>query len=1039
MTPELWHRLKPLFNAALELPVEERTSFMDEACAGDIELHRHLVQLVESAQEDTGALDAPIVLSLRAHSSRFSAGQILLDRFRILRPIGKGGMGEVYEAEDLELGRIALKTIRPGIAASSAALERFRQEVQTARKVTGEQVCRIHELYMLPASNEQQATVFLTMEYLEGVTLAERLNHNGPLSLKQALGVAFDICEGLRLVHLSGIIHRDLKSANIMLRGEGESLNAVLMDFGLARDFSAASSTSDASICSGDGPGTVPGTIMGTPAYMAPEQFEGKKVSPATDIYALGIVLYELVTGQHPYAAPTPMAAAIRRAQLLARPSKLMRSVPRKWDRVIQRCLEYDPIGRYQSAEEVASALRTGPGDLINLRKDRPSLFWLAAGLVIAAAAWGIFTFWQRMQYYHPGPEAQRWYDAGVASLHEGNNLKTTRLLQQSIGKDEHFIMAHARLAEAWYDLDFQGSAQRELLEALPGRTHLQPLDARMLDAIRKTVTGDVLGAVESYKSILDRLPAADKSSGDVDLGMAYERAGDIPHALEAYARAAVEDRNNPAAFMHTGVLESRQHHVAEGNDAFERARAIFTAEIDTEGLAELDYEMGYAANDRGDSKEAEPILMRSLDEAAKIPSVQLEIRALTQLSSAESNNYEDAQAVAHAQQAVQLARDNQLEPWAANGLVRLANAQLIQLHLKEAKPPLNEAMRILQQSPQPRVQALANSTLASLMDQEHLPDEVIEPATAALAYYKQHGFSEGAFSAALLLVRYERNKGQYKQALADGNTLLAVANQRGIAASRFQAEDAVGTVDLALEQYPDAARHFENASGLAANEVQRSYSELHRAIALCRLGAYEESEGSFKRAYKNPAMVFNVDKRRVESMLSQQDYRKALNLTSAMIIKHPELVPDDRRDLEQDKAIAEAHIGMKAEALAAVDKWVLAPRTDGKRENFAMDELTASEIYIALKMPPQAARSAKQALTYFDSSGQLDSQLQSAALGTVASLALNDERGYASFSKKYVDIMINIRQTWGPESSQTYLARPDIHALILRAQKHRQ
>jgi tetratricopeptide (TPR) repeat protein len=1039
MTPELWQQLKPLFHAALELPVEERTAFMDEACAGDVELRRHLVQLVESAQQDTGTLDAPFVLSLHIHPSRFSAGQVLLDRFRILRLIGEGGMGEVYEAEDLKLGRIALKTIRPGIAASSAALERFRQEVQTARKVTGEQVCRIHELYMLPASDAQQATAFLTMEYLDGVTLAEKLKRDGPLSLKQALGVAFDICEGLRLVHLSGIIHRDLKSANIMLRGEGESLHAVLMDFGLARDFSAARSTSDSPIGSREGASTVLGTIMGTPAYMAPEQFEGKTVSPATDIYALGIVLYELVTGQHPYAAPTPIAAAIRRAQIPERPSKLMRSVPRKWDRVIQHCLEYDQAGRYQSAEDVASALRTGPGDLVNLRKDRPSLFWLAAGLVIAAAAWGIFTFWQRMQYYHPGPEAQRWYDAGLASLHEGNNLKATRLLQQSIGKDQHFVMAHARLAEAWYDLDFQGSAQRELLVALPGRAHLQPLDARMLDAIGKTVTGDLSGAVEGYRSIRDRLSAVDKSPGDVDLGMAYERAGDIPHALEAYVRAAVEDSNNPAAYMHTGVLESRQHHLAEGNDAFERARSIFTAEIDTEGLAELDYEMGYAANDRGDSKEAEPILARSLDEAAKIPSVQLEIRALTQLSSAESNNYKDAQAVAHAQQAVQLARDNQLEPWAANGLVRLSNAQLVQLHLKEAEPPLTEAMQILKQSPQPRVQALANSTLASLMDQEHQPDKVVEPATAALAYYKQHGFSEGAFSAALLLVRYERNKGQYKQALSDGNTLLAVANQRGIAASRFQAEDAVGTVDLALEQYPDAAKHFESASGLAINEVQRSYSELHRAIALWKLGGYKESENSFKQASKNPLMVLSVDKRRVESMLSQQKYREVLDLAKGLIIKHRDLLPDDRRDLEQDKAIAEAHMGMKAEALAALDEWVRAPRTDGKRENSAIDELTASEIYLELKMPQQAADSAKQALTYFDSSGQLDSQLQSAVLETAASLSLQNEGGYASLLKKSVDIMRNIRQTWGPESSQTYLARPDIHALILRAQKHPQ
>jgi serine/threonine-protein kinase len=158
--------------------------------------------------------------------------------------------------------------------------------------------------------------------------------------LKDALRVAVDVCEGLGLVHDQGVIHRDLKSANIMLCGEGNSLRAVLMDFGLAHDFGSDHSSPEGATDAPRNGATVSGAIVGTPAYMAPEQFEGTPVSPATDIYALGIVLYELVTALHPYAAPTPVAAAIRRAQHPAPPSSLIRSIPHKWDRIIQRCLQ---------------------------------------------------------------------------------------------------------------------------------------------------------------------------------------------------------------------------------------------------------------------------------------------------------------------------------------------------------------------------------------------------------------------------------------------------------------------------------------------------------------------------------------------------------------------------------------------------------------------------------------------------------------------------------------------------------------------------
>lgn len=1016
-----------------------------EACGNNPELRENPVKLVQAGQEGTEALDTPFIQLAQPLLTHFGTGEIILGRFRIVRPIGSGGMGDVYEAEDLQLGRVALKTIRQDIASSSEAFSRFRQEVQLARKISGSQVCRIHELYLIPADRNHSATAFLTMEYLDGITLAQRLKAGGPLPLKQAQAVALDICEGLRLVHAKGVIHRDLKSANIMLCGEGESMRAVLMDFGLARDSGIGGPDDQTAAVAGTQGGTFPGAIMGTPAYMAPEQFEGKTVSSGTDIYALGIVLYELVTGLHPYAAPTPVAAAIRRAQRPAPPSSFIHSVPRKWDRIIQQCLQFEPAERFQSAEEVAKALRAGPANIGNLRKDRPLLFRVACVLAGAGLAWGIFNLWQTRQYYHPGPEALSQYNNGLALIRQGNYAEATRVLQAALGQDKHFVMAHARLAEAWYNLDFQGNAQQELLIALPERDRLPALDRKYLDAIHATVTGDSSGALADYKQILDDLPSSEKSSGYVDLGMAYERAGDIPHSLGSYSQAAGLDGNNPAAYMHTGILQSRLHHVQEGEQAFARAQAIFGSEIDSygragnpEGMAELDYERGYAANVRGDSVDAEPLLKRSVNEAAKIPSIQLQIRALSQLSSAASADSNDDVALNAAQQAIDLARDNQLESWAANGLVRLAAAKLYlePKHWPEAERSLGEAFEILRSSPQPRVEALANSTLASLMSQEHQTDKVAEPAQKALDYYRRNGFAEGARSVSILLMRNQRDKGQYKEAMESGEAVLNLATQSGQQYFRYLAEEAVGTVAIATENYEGALAHFQKAKELASNVQQRSLQQVHCADALWRMGHDAEAEVQFKLAASDTRQDSVIGLSRVEFLISHLKYQPALALVLQVQARNPDMPSDRRLELEQQGALARAHAGLRQQALAGLAASVVPAFQAGNPADAAQARLVAADIDLALGNPSQAFDAALAAEDYFASSAKLDSELRSASLAAAAAKLLHNETGFSTQSQNVLDIIKRIQQNWGPDSSRIFFSRPDIHFIKQRSAK---
>jgi eukaryotic-like serine/threonine-protein kinase len=288
----------------------------------------------------------------------FRAGDVLCERFRVTRFIARGGMGELYEAEDRALGeRVALKTIRPEIAVDERAHQRFRREVQLARKVTHPNICRIFDLFrhepIEGGHYDPPPATFVTMELLEGETLKDRLRRQGKMDVDEARPLLTQMADALAAAHAAGIVHRDFKSSNVMLlpSQSGQYARAVVTDFGLAYRLDEPT-VAGASI-------TVSGDLVGTPEYMAPEQIEGNPVTPATDVYALGLVAYEMLTGVRPFTGNTPMAVAITRLSQPPKPPRtLVRSIPVEWDRVIMRCLSRNPADRFPTAQAVIEALQ---------------------------------------------------------------------------------------------------------------------------------------------------------------------------------------------------------------------------------------------------------------------------------------------------------------------------------------------------------------------------------------------------------------------------------------------------------------------------------------------------------------------------------------------------------------------------------------------------------------------------------------------------------------------------------------------------------
>jgi len=370
MVPELWEQVKEQFDTIVHLDAEARDQAFTQLQRKDPDLWAKVRELVSNDEEAGNFLAETLIVQ---EFPRFAAGEIIADRYRIDRFIGRGGMGEVYEAYDNELGeRLALKTIIPHAALDDRYVARLLREVKLARKVANQHVCRVHDIghHDTPWGR----ICFFTMELLEGENLAARLHRCRGMSTEEAFPLIEQMAEALRAAHEQNIIHRDFKPANIMLVGERGSIRVVVTDFGLARSGDAAQTLYTRA--DGDSP---PGTV----GFIAPElYYPGEVATVASDIYSFGVVIREMLTGRHASGgdssspSPTPLDP--------------------RWESAIRRCLENEPERRFKSAWDVVNALRpqTLPVRFFAWAREHPSLAIAALVLLAALLTTPLTTNW---------------------------------------------------------------------------------------------------------------------------------------------------------------------------------------------------------------------------------------------------------------------------------------------------------------------------------------------------------------------------------------------------------------------------------------------------------------------------------------------------------------------------------------------------------------------------------------------------------------------------------------------------------------------
>jgi eukaryotic-like serine/threonine-protein kinase len=388
MKPERWSKIESIFHKALEADESKRGAVIEESCAGDEELRREVESLLAHHSDSASFIEKPAFADQMKSSNvppvktgtapRPDLKGVAVGHYRILEEIGFGGMGVVYKAEDTRLGRlVALKFLPEHMAADSVALERFRREARSASSLNHPNICTIYDI------DAYEGREFIVMEYLDGQTLAMHIAGRRAGGTESVAKLGMPIAEGLAAAHSKGLIHRDIKPGNIFVTQSGL---VKVLDFGVAK-LAADAGQSDATTL------TETYTITGTLPYMSPEQVRGENLDTRSDIYALGVVLYEIATGQRLYSSSLHTRLV---DEILNRPasppSGINRKLSPKADDIILKCLAKDPEDRYQTAKEIAVDLRhlgaqpasgTVPAATISVRTQKKT--WLLAALALTA------------------------------------------------------------------------------------------------------------------------------------------------------------------------------------------------------------------------------------------------------------------------------------------------------------------------------------------------------------------------------------------------------------------------------------------------------------------------------------------------------------------------------------------------------------------------------------------------------------------------------------------------------------------------------
>ncbi|HEX3252924.1 MAG TPA: tetratricopeptide repeat protein [Pyrinomonadaceae bacterium] len=975
-----------------------------------------------------------------------------VSHYRIIEKLGEGGMGVVYLAEDLHLARqVAIKFLT---STDHHYRARFIREARAVSALNHPNIAMVHDY-----GETEQNQPFIVMEYVKGKSLSDLLEQG--LTLRRSVEIVSAIAEALGEAHDHGIVHRDIKPSNVIVSDRG---HVKVLDFGLVKHFlDSTSSGVDLDAKTIFSTQTRSDVIVGTPLYLSPEQATGKQIDGRSDIFALGALLYECLTGQSAFSGGSVLEIG---AQIIhvnpGPPSKINPAVPVTLDRITLKALEKKVEARYQTAGEMLSDLKAAMTSLgangvpvssktrghtegfqratsavatltMQLRRQRFSLAsvipaFIAAGLVI----WAIIYFWPR-SYYQPSPAAVHWYEQGTESLRNGAYYQASKAFTQAIDLDDRYALAHARLAQAWAELDYSERAKDELIAATTQneRSSLSPKDALYLDAIRATVTRKFGDAIKSYTELARQSP--EEGSILVDLGYAYENDGNTDKALENYLKAIELNKGQYAtAYLRTGIVYLRKQDKDNAIKMFDEAERLYKAGSNNEGLNEVNRQRGVLFRNNAEYDKAKTQFQLALDASRVMGNEAQQITALIELSYLASRRGLSSEAENYAQQAVSFAQQKQLENLTAGGLLELGNTFLAKGDYAKAESYFNQAIQIARANKGRLREAVGISNLSGVYIQTLRIDQGLQLAQKALDFFQQENYPRNAFLCLTHIARAYRRKGDYTAAQQAVNQKLELANKSQSTGSIADTHIEMGAVLLDQEQLPAAFEQYQKAIELygSSNDFLVAFCKENQAQILLRLGRYEESKLLLDELFKSkgdlPGLLPSLYLDRAETSLSLGDSRQAIE-SSNEAIKTGDPKSDVTIQAQYVLASAKADTGAQAEARKLCDESLKATSIAGDFGLHSRALLACAEVALKGKDAETALTLATQAQERFTRGVQLESEWRAWAIASRASKDLGHSDNAQEQMKNAETTRSKLEQKWGAEVFKKYADRPDI------------
>jgi len=971
-------------------------------------------------------------------------------------------MGTVYLAEDTHLGRrVAIKF--PSVNSDSHDYRaRFLREARAVSELSHPGIATLFDY-----GETTEGRPFLVMELARGRSLSE-LMQKGELNLPRAVAIVRDVALALVEAHARGVVHRDIKPSNIMIDDAGQ---VKVLDFGLAKqlnkDHVLSSEPEAQTLLSTE---TRSGVVLGTPAYLSPEQAVGGAVDGRSDLFALGTLLYESITGRTPFAGNSfiEIAANVLHVQP-PEPSKINPNVSKELDFITLKALAKKPSKRYQSAKELIADLNavkeqleedsgqtlikrstTSPSSahktLSNLSQilQRPRIpisYILIGVVVLVIAGVGVLRF-LRPAPHVPPVEAQRWYDIGTSALRDGAYYQATQALERAIAADDAFMLAHARLAEALVELDYVDRAKDELLRVSSAdRARLASLDSLYLDAITATARRDFARSIDLYSRIAKQSGDTEKPFVLLDLGRAYENNNDVKGAIQSYTEASTRNPQYATAYLRLGIVFGQQGDLAKALSSFETAESIYQALGNIEGRTEVIFQRGALFNKRNKLAEAKTQLEQALALAKANDNKSQIIKILLQLCSVSFDAGETERSTGYAREAVDLAQKSGMENLSSLALVDLGNSFLIRGQPDEAEKYLSQALDSAQRAKARRTEAKARVSLASLRQQQNKPDEVIQFIEPALAFYQQGGYSSETFSCLVLVARANLQKGDYLAAQKGQEQLLQLAqtaNDQSLLALAH-AERGSGLADE--QKFTEALDHLTQAGDLyGALGVQRSlaYNLKDRSDVLWRLGRYDEAQSLLAQAEaiaNKPGgelkrLSAEVELIKAEIALSQDHFPEAKAAAAKALEKAGNEFPNLATNAKLLLGLAQSYGGAPAAGKAVASQAFEAARQLTEPAQLAEAHLTLAEAMLVSGDSQAAVAHAQEAADVLLKLGREESAWRSLTIAGQASQNLGDKTRAREYALRARDSLSKLEQRWNAESYKSYLSRPDIQRL---------